>query len=229
MIVGDPCEEDELIPLIETIQQIFPFYSKIGNEKVIPFSRNSELTFSTFYNLPPGIGASDRKPEQELLETIQTSNLTDSIKKLQEDFGCAEKDIITKFGIVLNPRDSLPKVIRFWVECEVEIAPEAPKKDAGGAFEDVKGFFGYGKKDGEQKVLKDEDSPSPPPPSSSSSPSSTPTKSSTTSSVTSKSTKAADSEPKAARRIEKIPVKYTITKDGFPNIPEKDKMALILK
>jgi len=126
---------------------------------------------------------------------------------------------------VLNPRDSLPKVIRFWVECEVEIAPEAPKKDAGGAFEDVKGFFGYGKKDGEQKVLKDEDSPSP----SSSSSSSTSTKSSTTSSVTSKSTKAADSEPKAARRIEKIPVKYTITKDGFPNIPEKDKMALILK
>jgi len=128
---------------------------------------------------------------------------------------------------VLNPKDSLPKVIRFWVQCEVEIAPEAPKKDAGGAFEDVKGFFGYGKKDGEQKVLKDEDSPSSS--SSSSSSSSTSTKSSPTSSATSKSTKAADSEPKAARRIEKIAVKYTITKDGFPNIPEKDKMALILK
>ncbi|KAG0126441.1 Hsp70 protein-domain-containing protein [Tuber indicum] len=206
----------------ETVQQIFPFYSKIGSEKVIPFSRNSELTFNTVHNLPPRINDPNQKPRQELLETIETSNLTSSVKKLQDDFGCAENDIVTKFGIVLNPKDSLPKVIRFWVECGVDIAPDAPKRDAGGAFEDVKGFFGYGKKDGEQKVLKDEDS--------SSSSSSTSTKSSSTSSsVASKSTKSADSQPRAIRRIEKIPVKYTITKAGFPNIPEKDKTSLILK
>lgn len=225
--MGDPYKEDELllIHLIETVRQIFPFYSKIGIEKVIPLSRNSELTFSTFHDLPPRINGPDQKSEQESLETIQTSNLTDSVKRLQEDFGCTEKDIITKFSIVLNPKDSLPKVIRFWVECGVEVAPEDPKKDAGGAFEDVKGFFGYGKKDGEQKVLKDEDSP---PPSSSSS-SSTSTGSSPTSSATPKSTKAVDSESKATRRIEEIPVKYTITKDGFPNIPGEDKMSLILK
>ncbi|RPB06203.1 actin-like ATPase domain-containing protein [Choiromyces venosus 120613-1] len=179
----------------ETVQQIFPFYSKAGNEKVIPFSRDSEFTFSTFHNIPPRINDPNQKPGQELLETIQTSNLTDSVKKLQDDFGCAEKDIVTKFGIILNPKDSLPKVIRSWVECEVEVASDAPKKDAGGAFEDVKGFFGYGKK-------KD---------------------------AASKSTKSADSEPKVIRRIEKIAVKYTITKDGFPSIPEKDKTALILK
>ncbi|KAG0633178.1 Hsp70 protein-domain-containing protein [Tuber brumale] len=207
----------------ETVQQIFPFYSKIGNEKVIPFSRNSEFTFNTVHNLPPRTNDPNQKPGQELLETIQTSNLTASVKKLQDDFGCAETDIVTKFGIVLNPKDSLPKVIRFWVECGVEIAPEAPKKDAGGAFEDVKGFFGYGKKDDEQKVLKDED------PSSSSSSSSTSTKSSTSSPAASKPTKSAGSEPKAIRRIEKIPVKYTVTKAGSPNIPEKDKTALILK
>ncbi|CAZ80856.1 unnamed protein product [Tuber melanosporum] len=177
----------------ETVQQIFPFYSKIGSEKVIPFSRNSELTFNTVHNLPPRINDPNQKPRQELLETIETSNLTSSVKKLQDDFGCAENDIVTKFGIVLNPKDSLPKVIRFWVECGVEVAPEAPKRDAGGAFEDVKGFFGYGKKDA------------------------------------SKSTKSADSQPRAIRRIEKIPVKYTITKAGFPNIPEKDMTSLILK
>jgi hypoxia up-regulated 1 len=204
-------------------QQIFPFYSKLDYEKIIAFYRTGEFEFSAFYNLPPP-NDSKRRPGEEPLETVKTVNVTESVKKLQESFGCEAKDIISKFIITLNPKNALPKIQSAWVECVVETVQEVLKKDGGGAFEDVKGFFGYGKKkDGEQQVLGEEDSKP-------ASPSAATVQDSESSTLSaSKETKSAGLETKVIKRVEKIPLSYTITKDGSPPIPEKGKKELISK
>lgn len=159
-----------------------------------------------------------------MLHTIKASNLTESAKKLQENFGCEMKDVIAKFGIALDPKDAIPKVQRAWVECEVETVQEVPKKDTGGAFEDVKEFFGYGKKkDDEQQVLgeKEKDAKS--------SSSSTTAEDGQPQAASPSETNAAESETKVIKKVEKVPVSFTVTKDGFPEIPEQDKKELISK
>lgn len=147
---------------------------------------------------------------------MKVHNLTASVKKLAEDFGCEGKDIFTKFAMEISERNGLPKVKKGWVECTVETVEEPPKKE--GMVEGVKGFFGLGKKkDGEQQVLEEVDSK-------------TAAKVAKASASAEASTKE-DGEvaPKIIKKLEKIVLNYTVEKDGFPDIPENDKKGLIAK
>lgn len=199
----------------ETSQQIFPYFSKIGQEKIIPFSKQTEFDFSILFNLPPRPHDPKQKPGQEHLETVMAHNVTASVKKLTESFGCEAKDILTKFGMVISERDAIPKVTKGWVECMVETVEEPPKKE--GMVEGVKGFFGLGKKkDGDQEVLEEVESK---------------TTSSDEASASAKPSAEEDGEvvPKIIKTLQKIPLNYTTVRDGFPEITDDDKKGLVSK
>lgn len=199
----------------ETSQQIFPYFSKVGQEKIIPFSKQTEFDFSILFNLPPRPHDPEQKPGQEHLETVKVHNVTASVKKLTDSFGCETKDILTKFGMVINERDAIPKVTKGWVECMVETVEEPPKKE--GMVEGVKGFFGLGKKkDGDQEVLEEVDSK---------------IASSEKASASAKPSTKEDVEvaPKIIKTLQKIPLDYTTVWEGFPEIAGDDVKGLISK
>lgn len=146
---------------------------------------------------------------------MKVHNVTASVKKLSDDFGCESSDILTKFGIEISERDGIPKITKGWVECMVETVEEPPKKE--GMVEGVKGFFGLGKKkDGDQEVLEDVDSK---------------TVSSAKASASVKPSTKEDGEvaPKIIKKLEKIPLNYTTAWDGFPEIAGSDRKGLISK
>jgi hypoxia up-regulated 1 len=197
---------------METTQQIFPAGPWNGKEKVVGFPQKQEFSFSIVHNLPGRL---------EGVYTIQSGNLTESVKELQGSFGCAEKEISAKFALALDSKIALPKVTKGWVECEVE-APE--KKD--GIVDGVKGLFGFGKKDGE---ASSSETASPSGESSSSTTSSSSSLSSASPAPVSSSTSAnpATETPKMVKKIERIPVAFTATEDGAPAMSKESKKDLI--
>ncbi|RPB13153.1 actin-like ATPase domain-containing protein [Morchella conica CCBAS932] len=206
----------------ETTQQIFPYFAKMGQEKIVPFPKQTDFDFSVLFNLPPRPQDPKQRPGHELLDVVKVQNLTASVQKLSDDFGCEAKDIFTKFSMEISERNGLPKITKGWVECTVETVEEPPKKE--GMVEGVKGFFGLGKKkDGEQEVLEEADKTD------SKSASSKTASSGKSSASAETSTKEEDLTPKIVKKLQTIPLSYTVEKDGFPEILEKDKEALISK
>lgn len=131
----------------ERNQKLFTATSQVGPEKQVTVKNLDDFAFS-FYQLVGRDGA-----ELPVLN-VQTQNLTASVAKLKDSFGCSTANITTKFSIRLSPVDGLPEVVGGNVSCEVE----SEKK--GSVVEDVKGFFGLGSKKGEQEVLGEESEPS---------------------------------------------------------------------
>ncbi|KAI9838113.1 MAG: hypothetical protein M1819_006269 [Sarea resinae] len=130
-------------------QKLFTPTSQIGVEKQIHFKNVKDFTFSLYQQVPSGDSVEDLP-----VANIQTRNLTASVAKLTDKFGCKTEDISTKFSIRLSPANGLPEALNGYVGCEVE---DTDKK--GGVVDDVKGFFGFGSKDGEQKPLSESDEP----------------------------------------------------------------------
>jgi hypoxia up-regulated 1 len=128
----------------ERSQKLFTSVSQVGPEKQVTVKNLDDFEFS-FY----------QQVEEEGLPvlSVQTVNLTASVNKLKDTFGCTTANITTKFNIRLSPVNGLPEVTSGNVSCEVE----SEKK--GSVVEDVKGFFGLGSKKGEQEPLA-EDEPS---------------------------------------------------------------------
>jgi hypoxia up-regulated 1 len=121
-------------------QKLFTATSQVGLEKQVTVKNLEDFEFSFAQHVAEN--------EEQPILSVQTQNLTASVAKLKDTFGCTTANITTKFAIRLSPTDGLPEVVDGNVSCEVE----SEKK---GIVEDVKGFFGLGKKD-EQQPLVDE-------------------------------------------------------------------------
>ncbi|KAJ5312029.1 hypothetical protein PENANT_c022G01183 [Penicillium antarcticum] len=121
-------------------QKLFTATSQVGLEKQVTVKNLEDFEFSFAQHVAEN--------EEQAILSVQTQNLTASVAKLKDTFGCTTANITTKFAIRLSPADGLPEVVGGNVSCEVE----SEKK---GIVEDVKGFFGLGKKD-EQQPLVDE-------------------------------------------------------------------------
>ncbi|PWY88715.1 actin-like ATPase domain-containing protein [Aspergillus sclerotioniger CBS 115572] len=132
----------------ERQQKLFTPTSQVGPEKQVTVKNLDDFEFSFYHQIPTDGGV----VESPILG-VKTQNLTASVAKLQEEFGCSSANITTKFAIRLSPVDGLPEVASGSVSCEVESAKK------GSVVEDVKGFFGLGKKD-EQVPLGEEGEPS---------------------------------------------------------------------
>ncbi|KAI4183887.1 MAG: hypothetical protein L6R41_005131 [Letrouitia leprolyta] len=193
----------------ERQQKLFTSTSMVGAEKQVSFKFLDDFTFTLYHQVPSQAG--------DLVDTpttrIQTKNLTASVKKLEDNFGCLTTDISTKFAIRLSPTDALPEVIRGSVSCEV-----TEKK--GGVVDGMKDLFGFGSKKGDQKPLaEDVDDLEA---SSISSTSETAASSSPKESATSDSKasgKKEDEKPKEVKkRTETIYIEFTSEPTGLPQI-----------
>lgn len=130
-------------------QKLFLPTSQVGAEKQIPFKSNTEdFSFSLHQQILEGSSPARDVPVIQ----VQTKNLTASVKDLTDKFGCSVSNISTKFTMRLSPTDGLPEVIRGSVSCEIT---DLEKK--GGVVDDVKEFFGFGSKKGDQAPLSDDD------------------------------------------------------------------------
>ncbi|KAJ5259288.1 hypothetical protein N7478_012269 [Penicillium angulare] len=127
----------------ERSQKLFISTSQVGPEKQVTVKNLDDFDFGFYQQVE----------ENELpVLSVQTQNLTASVAKLKDTFGCSAANITTKFAIRLSPIDGLPEVTGGNVSCEVE----AEKK---GIVEDVKGFFGLGSKKDEQQILGEDGEP----------------------------------------------------------------------
>ena len=131
----------------EKQQKLFPPSSQVGVEKHLPFKTAEDFTFDLYQQ---AIDHSDLIRNVPVLKA-QTQNLTASVKELMDKFGCLVSDISTKFSVRLSPINGLPEVIKGSVSCEVA---DLGKK--GSVVNDVKGFFGFGSKKGDQTPLSDD-------------------------------------------------------------------------
>ncbi|KAI9652934.1 MAG: Hypoxia up-regulated protein 1 [Trizodia sp. TS-e1964] len=134
-------------------QKLFIPTSQVGAEKHVSFKTINDFSFN-LKQLVPVIGNGEDIVEQIPLLTAQTSNLTVSVNKLIEKYGCTAVDVSTKFSFRLRESDGLPEVTTGSVSCQID---EIAKK--GGVVEDVKGFFGFGGKRGDQEPLKNDEEP----------------------------------------------------------------------
>ncbi|KAJ5333053.1 uncharacterized protein N7506_006836 [Penicillium brevicompactum] len=187
-------------------QKLFTATSQVGPEKQVTVKNLEDFEFS-FAQL---IGEAVEQP----ILSVQTQNLTASVAKLKESFGCTNANITTKFAIRLSPVDGLPEVVSGTVSCEVE----SEKK---GIVEDVKGFFGLGKKE-EQEALGEDGEPR------ESITLEPETESSTTTFASSKttSTSTKDVKPTPSIKLEVIPISLKSVALGTP-APSSEELLRI--
>jgi hypoxia up-regulated 1 len=177
-------------------QKLFTATSQAGPEKQVTVKNLEDFEFS----FAQFVGQDEEQP----ILSVQTQNLTASVAKLKDSFGCTAANITTKFAIRLSPVDGLPEVVAGTVSCEVE----SEKK---GIVEDVKGFFGLGKKD-EQEPLGEDGEPR------ESITLEPETESSTRSSASSKTTTTSTKDAKATpqTKLEVIPIRLKSVALGTP-------------
>jgi hypoxia up-regulated 1 len=187
-------------------QKLFTATSQVGPEKQVTVKNLEDFEFS-FAQLVA-------QDEEQPILSVQTQNLTASVAKLKDSFGCTTANITTKFTIRLSPVDGLPEVIAGTVSCEVE----SEKK---GIVEDVKGFFGLGKKD-EQEALGEDGEPR------ESITLEPETEASPTSSASSKSTTTStkDAKPTPQTKLEVIPISLKSVALGTP-APSAEELVRI--
>lgn len=134
----------------EKHQKLFIPTSQTGTEKQVTVKVTGDFSFTLNQHLSDA-------PLEVLVAKIQTLNLTSSLQKLTEGYGCASADISTQFSVRLSPVNGLPEVTKGSVSCEVT----EPTEKRGGVVDGVKDFLGFGPKKGDQEPLKaDEDAES---------------------------------------------------------------------
>lgn len=134
----------------EKHQKLFIPTSQTGTEKQVTVKVAGDFSFTLNQHL------SDAQLEVPIAK-IQTLNLTSSLQKLTEGYGCASADISTRFSVRLSPVNGLPEVTKGSVSCEVT----EPTEKKGGVVDGVKDFLGFGSKKSDQEPLKaDEDAKS---------------------------------------------------------------------
>ncbi|PLN83416.1 putative Hsp70 family chaperone Lhs1/Orp150 [Aspergillus taichungensis] len=185
----------------ERQQKLFTPTSQVGPEKQLTVKNLDDFEFSFYQQVSTSDGVTDHP-----VLGVQTNNLTASVAKLKESFGCASANITTKFSIQLSPVNGLPQVAGGSVSCEVEDTKQ------GGVVEGVKDFFGLGSKKGEQAPLGEEGEPS----ESITLESEEPQASTSTSADEAASTASAKDSKKSAplTKVESIPISFTSTPLG---------------
>ncbi|KAE8380636.1 Hsp70 protein-domain-containing protein [Aspergillus bertholletiae] len=187
----------------ERQQKLFTPTSQVGPEKQVTVKNLEDFEFS-FYQQ---VVSEDNVVESPVLG-VQTQNLTASVAKLKESFGCSPANITTKFSIRLSPVNGLPEVVNGAVSCEVE------NTKMGSVVEDVKGFFGLGSKK-EQVPLNEDGEPSESITLDSEEP-----QASTTSASDATSTAAAKDNKKTY--VETIPIRFTSSPLGIPALSKTE-------
>ncbi|KAH6680237.1 Hsp70 protein-domain-containing protein [Halenospora varia] len=192
-------------------QRLWQADSLHGAEKQYSFKNQKDFSISFYQHVPSSENVSPGSAEKELI-TLTTQNLTDSVARLKDKFGCTDADINLKLSTRLATSNGQVEIIKLILDCEIE---EADEKDTilGG----VKNMFGFGKKD--QAPISDEDA-EPVETISSSTESSSSSSSSASASPSAKDSK--DAKPKITKRFEVIPIKYTIEVKGLPQLPKAE-------
>ncbi|OOF95452.1 hypothetical protein ASPCADRAFT_207939 [Aspergillus carbonarius ITEM 5010] len=196
----------------ERQQKLFTPTSQVGPEKQVTVKNLDDFEFSFYHQIPADGGV----VESPILG-VKTQNLTASVAKLQEEFGCSAANITTKFAIRLSPVNGLPEVASGSVSCEVESAKK------GSVVEDVKGFFGLGKKD-EQVPLGEEGEPSESITLEPEEPQAATTSSADDASATASAKESKKNTPQT--RLESIAISFTSSPLGVP-APTADELARI--
>ncbi|KAL4934402.1 Hsp70 family protein [Aspergillus undulatus] len=197
----------------ERQQKLFTPTSQVGPEKQVTVKNLEDFEFS-FYQQVPTV--------EDVVEVpvlgVTTQNLTASVNKLKESFGCSAANITTKFSIRLNPLDGLPEVVDGSVSCEVEPSM------LGSVAEGVKGFFGLGSKKDDQVPLGEDGEPN----ESVTLEAEEPQASASSSADDAVTTDAAKDSKKAAPqpRLEVIPINFTSSPLGIP-APSPAELARI--
>ena len=131
----------------EKQQKLFVPTSAVGTEKQVTFKVLADFDFSLSQEVAePGASSALLSVSQ-----TKTQNLTQSVKALSSQAGCATNEINTQFAIRLNPADGLPEVTSASVSCE---SSEAERK---GVVDGMKDFLGFGARKDEQQPLQDAD------------------------------------------------------------------------
>ena len=126
-------------------QKMFVPTSQVGGEKQISVKTTEDLSLSLSQQV--SADSSDL-----LVSSVETENLTASVKTLTDKFGCDLNEIATKFTVRLSPTNGLPEIVNGFVSCEVS-ETQAKK---GGVVEGVKDLFGFGSKKGDQEPLEED-------------------------------------------------------------------------
>ncbi|KAL4970420.1 Hsp70 family protein [Aspergillus stella-maris] len=197
----------------ERQQRLFTPTSQVGPEKQVTVKNLEDFEFSFYQQVP---NAEDVTEVPVL--SVATQNLTASVNKLKESFGCSAANITTKFSIRLNPLDGLPEVSSGSVSCEVEHSM------LGSVAEGVKGFFGLGTKKDDQAPLGEDGEPN----ESVTLEAEESQTSASTSADEAASTDAAKDSKKAAPqpKLEVIPIRFTSSPLGVPG-PSATELARI--
>ncbi|KAH0559491.1 hypothetical protein GP486_003990 [Trichoglossum hirsutum] len=198
-------------------QTLFIPTSKTGAEKQVPFKKLEDFSFTLQQSLPKDEELGKSGFENAPILKVQTKNLTESVALLEENFGCTGSDIKTEFSIRLSAKDGQPEILHGSVSCEVE----APVEKKGGVVDDVKEFFGFGSKKGDQEPLAPDSDGEP----SSSVEQSSSATTSSTSEAPSKSSDAKADEKQAAviMKTQRVYLKFTTEVEG---VPEASKSQL---
>ncbi|KAL4799079.1 Hsp70 protein-domain-containing protein [Aspergillus venezuelensis] len=197
----------------ERQQKLFTPTSQVGPEKQVTVKNLEDFEFSFYQQVP---NAEDVTEVPVL--SVATQNLTASVNKLKESFGCSAANITTKFSIRLSPLDGLPEVSGGSVSCEVEHSM------LGSVAEGVKGFFGLGSKKDDQAPFGEDGEPN-----ESVTLEAEESQASTSSSADeAASTDAAKDSKKAAPKpkLEVIPISFTSSPLGVPG-PSATELARI--
>ncbi len=126
----------------EKTQKLFTPSSQVGIEKQVPIKTLEDITLA-FSQIVKDL-------DVPVIE-VEASNLTKSVAELKNKHACAPSNISTIFTVRLGVLDGLPEVVAGSVSCEVN------GTKGGTVMDNVKGLFGFGKKDNDEKVLRDED------------------------------------------------------------------------
>ena len=125
-------------------QKLFLPSSQASVEKQFPIKIVEDFQFEMYQEVIDTTDTTISLPAA----AINVQNLTASVKELSTKFGCSAANISTKFTLRLSPVTGLPEASQGSVSCEV-----VEQAKAGGVVDDVKGFFGFGSKKGDQVPL----------------------------------------------------------------------------
>ena len=191
----------------ERQQKLFVPTSQIGAEKQVPLKVTEDFTFGLFEQAPSATGYLIDRP----VLNVQTKNMTASVERLVEKFGCVKGDISTSFAIRLSPIDGLPEVVKGSVSCETTA-------QKGGVVDGVKDFFGFGSKKGDQEPLKaDKDNDDVKSATSEETvAASSPKESKISSTSTAEDAKASEKPKETKKRIETIHIDFSAEAVGLP-------------
>ncbi|KAI9737618.1 MAG: lumenal Hsp70 protein [Claussenomyces sp. TS43310] len=198
-------------------QQLFKPQSLIGVEKTVTFKNQNDFSIAFYQQVGSDENVLPGPAEKEIL-TLITKNLTAGVAELTGK-GCAEDDILAKFGVRLNADHGNVEITHAALHCDLE---EEEKKDS--VVDSVKGLFGFGAKKDAQEVLDDTEAVeiAGSEPESSTTSLATPTASSA---LTSASLAAKDG-PKMTKRLIVIPLDYDVEIKGYPPLAAKELLRM---